>query len=104
MKNENSTFNSVSPKYGSPLHIAIMKHKYEIANRMLKMRGVNPNVTNEHGSNPLHILFANFTVGGEASVKLGKNLALMRVNLNLIDGNGLSPIHVAIKRNQQRAL
>jgi ankyrin repeat protein len=52
----------------------------------------------------MHILFANFSFDEENAEALALKLINSNINLNLIDNNGLTPIHVAIKKNQTRAL
>jgi len=50
----------VSPKYGCPLHLCILKHKFELAAHMIEAKGANPHILNPNGSNVMHILFANY--------------------------------------------
>ena len=52
----------------------------------------------------MHILFANFDSDPASATSLGNKLIDLNINLNLIDNNGLSPLHVAIKKNQIVAL
>lgn len=94
----------VSPKFGCPLHLCILKHKFLLACKLLQTNKANPHITNPNGSNALHILFANYQFDTDFAESLGLSLLALRINLNLIDNNGLSPIHVAIKKNQQKAL
>jgi len=70
----------------------------------LSRPSTNPHILNPNGSNALHILFANFQFGDDFSELLSRRLISLNLDLNLIDNNGLSPIHVAIKKNQISAL
>jgi hypothetical protein len=91
--------NIVSPKFGCPLHLSILKHKFSLALRILNLDTVNPHITNTNGSNAIHILFANYAFEEENSESLAIKLINLKANLNLIDNNGLSPLHVAIKKS-----
>ena len=93
----------MSPKYGHPLHLCILKHKFTQALYLIESRKVNAKTLNPNGSNAMHILFANFQFDQGAEV-LANRLAKRGVSLNLVDNNGLTPIHVAIKKNQLKAL
>jgi hypothetical protein len=90
----------VSKKYGCPLHMCILKHRFDLAVKLLDStkRSLNPHITNSNGSNAMHILFANFNFGQEYSEKLAHKLINKNLDINLIDTNELSPIHVAIKK------
>lgn len=46
------------PKYGSPLHMCILKHKFGLALNILER--VDAHILNPNGSNSMHILFANY--------------------------------------------
>jgi ankyrin repeat protein len=98
--------NISSPKYGCPLHLCILKHKFKLALDVLKGGAkVNVHSLNPNGSNCMHILFANFSFGeGNDSERLANSLISHGIDMNLVDNNGLSPIHVAIKKNQLDAL
>jgi|LauGreDrversion4_2_1035121.scaffolds.fasta_scaffold90129_2 hypothetical protein len=49
----------------------------------------------------MHILFANFEQGdaNNYSEIIADKLIQKRVNINHVDNNGLSPLHVAIKKS-----
>lgn len=89
----------VSPKYGCPLHLAILKHKFDLALFMIEEKNANPHILNPNGSNSLHILFANYMYNENQAEKLAMRIIKEKVNINLVDNNGLTPIHVAIKKN-----
>lgn len=72
--------------------------------RVLDTTKCNPHILNPNGSNSMHILFANFENDPNLAAQLGTKLIQHGINLNLIDNNGLSPLHVAIKKNQVVAL
>ena len=52
--------NTNTLKFGAPLHMSILKHKFELAIRLLDEKGVFPHSLNSNGSNAMHVLFANF--------------------------------------------
>lgn len=95
----------VAPKYGCPLHLCILKHRFGQALQLIETKQVNHHVLNPNGSNALHILFANYQFDSQGiSESLANKLVRKGINLNLVDANGLTPIHVAIKKNQLKAL
>lgn len=72
---------------------------------MIEVRKVNPHILNPNGSNALHILFANYQFDDQASAEgLALRIIKKNVNLNLVDNNGLTPLHVAIKKSQVKAI
>ena len=42
------------------VHLAILKHQFLLAKRMIEDYGADPHTLNINGSNLVHILFANF--------------------------------------------
>jgi hypothetical protein len=97
--------NLPSPKYGCPLHLCILKHKFKLALDLLKGDKINVHCLNPNGSNCMHILFANFSFSeGNDAEKLANSLIAHGIDMNLVDNNGLSPIHVAVKKSQIGAL
>ena len=73
--------------------------------QLIEARNVNPHTLNPNGSNAMHILFANFQYDSTGiSESLALRMIRKNVNINLVDNNGLTPIHVAIKKNQVKAL
>ena len=50
----------VSPKYGCPLHLSILKHKFNLAVSLIEQHNANPHILNPNGSNAMQILFANY--------------------------------------------
>ena len=67
--------------------------------RVLAENHANPHIINPNGSNAMHILFANFQFDEDNAEALALKLIHNQINLNLIDSNGLTPLHVAIKKN-----
>ena len=59
---------------------------------------------NNNNSNLLHILFANFSHDAKNAPKLADLLIESNVSLNLVDKDGKSPLHVALKKQQIQAL
>jgi len=64
----------------------------------------DPTVLNSNNSNLLHILFANFSHDLKYAPKLADLLIKRRVNLNLVDKDGKSPLLVSIKKSQIEAI
>lgn len=60
LSSERINLDIVSPKYGCPLHLCILKHKFGLALQLVEARAVDPHILNPNGSNAMHILFANF--------------------------------------------
>lgn len=54
----------------------------------------------------MHILFANYQQGeaNNYSQQIAKKLIQKHVDINHVDNNGLSPLHVAIKKSQIKAI
>lgn len=96
--------NVSSPKYGSPLHLSILKHKFSLALTMIEEKDINTHNVNPNGSNAMHVLFANYMFDEQHAEKLAIKLIKEKVNVNLVDNNGLTPIHVAINKSQMKAL
>ena len=59
---------------------------------------------NNNNSNLLHILFANFSHDARNAPQLADLLIRSNVSLNLVDKDGKSPLHVALKKQQLQAL
>ena len=53
----------------------------------------------------MHILFANYQYEATGVAQsLAFRLIKKNINVNLVDNNGLTPLHVAIKKNQLKAI
>jgi ankyrin repeat protein len=65
---------------------------------LIESHGANPNALNGNGSNIAHILFANFQQDIEQAQRLTSKFPAYKVNINLVDNNGLAPLHVAVKK------
>jgi ankyrin repeat protein len=87
-----------------PLHSAIFKFKFNLAADMLAKYNASPHVVNNYGSNAMHILFANFSSDATNAAILATQLIASGADINLVDTNGFTPLHVAIKKDQQPAL
>jgi len=64
----------------------------------------DPTILNSNNSNLLHILFANFKHDLKHAGKLAELLIKQKVNLNLVDKDGKSPLLVAVKKSQVEAI
>ena len=71
---------------------------------MIEQHDADPIVLNSNNSNLLHILFANFNHNMKEAPRLADLLIKRRVNLNLVDKDGKSPLLVAIKKSQIEAI
>jgi len=52
----------------------------------------------------MHLIFANFHFDEEGATTLAKTLIKHKINVNLVDQLGFSPIHVALKKNEASAV
>ena len=78
--------------------MSILKHKFELALRMIVECNANPHLLNPNGSNSMHILFANYSYDLTIAETLANKMIGMEIDINLVDNNGLTPIHVAVKK------
>ena len=69
-----------------------------MAMELIEKYGADATILNQNNSNLLHILFANFSHDLKYAKPLAELLIRRKVNLNLIDKTGKSPILVAIKK------
>ena len=88
---------------GSPLHIAVVNHKVDIVEKMIKL-GANINKTDNEGNTPLHQLMSIYTKNKEISLKLLKTLIINGANPNSLNFQELSPLLLAIKKRQKGAI
>lgn len=84
--------------HGHILHLTILRHQFDLARTLIERHGANANALNGNGSNIAHILFANFSQNAEAAKRLASKFHDFKVDVNLVDNNGLAPIHVAVKK------
>ena len=103
---EQKAFSTVS--FGNQQHPilywAVFKYQFKLAMELITSHGADPTVLNSNNSNLLHILFANFDHDPQHAPQLAELLILKKVNLNLVDKDGKTPLLVAIKKSQQAAL
>eukprot|EP00831_Metopus_contortus_P032749 TRINITY_DN26396_c0_g1_i1.p1 TRINITY_DN26396_c0_g1~~TRINITY_DN26396_c0_g1_i1.p1 ORF type:complete len:440 (-),score=31.98 TRINITY_DN26396_c0_g1_i1:367-1686(-) len=87
------------PKFGSVLIIAIIKGQFGIAEQMLNCDKINPNARDVHNITVLHYIFSNFSTNPTVARKLCSILLeKFKCNLNLVNDNGMSPLHCAAKK------
>ena len=100
--------NKCSKKYGHPLHMAIQCQEYKLASKLLKQKNplkqLDINSRNEDGNNALHYLFLNYHQNPQNSKELAKILIKRGINVNQLNKNKLSPLHLAIVNNQIDAI
>ena len=82
----------------------VFKYQFKLTIELIQKYGADPAVLNNNNSNLLHILFANFSHDPVNAPNLADLLVNHKVSLNLIDKDGKSPLHVAIKKQQIQAL
>ena len=86
------------------LYWTVFKYQFKLTIDLIQKYGADPTVLNNNNSNLLHILFANFSHDAKNAPKLADLLIESNVSLNLVDKDGKSPLHVALKKNQLQAL
>ena len=86
------------------LYWAVFKYQFKLAIDFIEKHEADPTVLNSNNSNLLHILFANFSHDLKYAPKLADLLISRKVNLNLVDKDGKSPLLVAIKKSQLEAI
>jgi ankyrin repeat protein len=96
--------NQLSSKHGYPLHIAILSSKFDVAIEMLRVPGLDPHVLNTIQANCVHLLFLKYDKEPGPAFEVLKMLVKMKVQVNLIDSIGASPIHIALRKRQYKAL
>ena len=62
------------------------------------------NVRNDEGNNAMHFLFMNFSINTSQSKVLADQLIKKGINLNALNNNELSPVHLAILGSNYEAL
>ena len=65
---------------------------------------VNINAKDEEGCNALHYLLSNFNSDPENCGKLMNSLLKKGIEVNLLNKQQMSPIHLAVKGFQSKAL
>lgn len=98
-----ANLNNGAGNLGSPLHIAVVKHKIEIVSKMIKM-GADVNVRDSEGNTPLHQLISIYSKNEIDSFKIMKLLLENNVDPNAINSNDLTPFLLAIKKRQKGAV
>jgi hypothetical protein len=96
--------NIESHMHGHILHLTILRHQFGLAKKLIERYGANAGSLNGNGSNIAHILFANFSQNTATAKQLASKFHEFKVDVNLVDNNGLAPIHVAVKKFQLEAL
>ena len=80
----------------SSLYWSVYKHQFELANKLIE-HGADCSMLNHNASNLMHILFSNFD-GDLVNAPALADALLPHVDPNLVDREGKSPLHVAIKK------
>ena len=78
----------------------MFKYQFKLTIELIERYGADPAVLNSNNSNLLHILFANFSHDPNHAPRLADLLIEHKVSLNLVDKDGKTPLHVAIKKQQ----
>ncbi|CDW79052.1 leucine rich repeat family protein [Stylonychia lemnae] len=97
--------NKCSSKYGFPIHIGIKNHEFYIVQKMLKPEYVvNINAKDEDGNNSLHFLLGHFGYDSPNCGKIGALLLKKGIDINVLNKSEFSPLHMAIKAFQNKAI
>ncbi len=92
-------------KYGTPLHLAIIKGLYEIADLISEKEGLVPNAKDTNGNNVFHYLMAKFSSSPKVTAKICRNLLdRFECQVNAQNGAKMTPLHCAAKKNQVEAI
>lgn len=90
--------NEGSLKYGYPLHLGIKNHDFLIVREMLKPKHVvNVNAKDTDGNNAMHFLLSHFGYDSQNCSKIAIKLLKKGIEVNILNKQELSPLHVAIK-------
>lgn len=100
----------MSQKYGVPLNLAIKNHDLKIARLILASNKHGHNVKfdvnqkDQDSNNAMHLLMAYFGHDSKESAHLALMLLRRGIDLNSLNKNELTPVHIAIKSFQAKAL
>jgi len=95
----------VCQKYGTPLHIAIIKGLYDIAEKIIKLRTVKPNARDSNGNTIFHYLLAKYSSCPQKSALILSELLENHIcNVNAKNNTNIAPLHCAAKKNQIEAI
>jgi ankyrin repeat protein len=95
--------NTGAGNLGSPLHIAVVKHKIEIVSKMIEI-GADVDVKDSEGNTPLHQLISIYSKNELDSFKIMKILLENKADPNSTNSNDLTPFLLAIKKRQKGAI
>lgn len=79
------------------LHKAIRSRNYHCVRKLLQ-KGLDPDKTDDQGSNTLHILFNSFTKELSQCALIADELMKYKIRLNLLNKEQWAPIHIASRR------
>ena len=89
--------------FGSGLHIATARHRVGLVKDLLKY-GANANAIDSEGNTPLHLLCSIFSKSIMAYREIGILLIGSGADPNILNYDGWSPTHLAIRRGQSECL
>ena len=93
-----------SEKYGIPLHLSIVKNKYYITELILANKNVDANIVDMEGNNALHVLLSQFIENDPLVERIFNMLLEKNCNQNEINSSLMTPLHLAVKKNQKVAI
>jgi hypothetical protein len=96
-----------STKYGPCLHIALKNHDFKLISLILGNSRCQIDLAqvDSEGNNLLHVLMGSqFGQGGRESAAIAVKLIRKGVDLNGLNHSQLSPLHLAIKKFQNKSL
>jgi ankyrin repeat protein len=89
--------------YGSCLHIAVQKLSVDFVMKLISF-GLPVNLTDIDKNTPLHIIMSIFSKDCESAKKIAELLILNGANINQLNKDFWSPFHLAVKKNQVKAV
>jgi len=105
LENQNLNVSESSEKYGSALHLAILKGQWEIAEKIIKHNKFDPNCKDNNGNTALHLMFIIFDQDPVSAQKIcALLLSNPMTNPNEKNNNGIAAAHYAAKKNQRHAI
>jgi len=105
MLNNKIDISLAGEKYGSPLHIAILKEQFDIAEKIILHPRLDPNATDINGNTVLHYIFVKFDSKPAAMISLcEKLLKLKNCDLNILNAVQQTPLINAVCNGQNSAI
>ena len=104
LKNPSCNVNLGSSKFGAPLLIALTQQKYNIVELILSRDNCITKITDKEGNNPFHIIFGKYKIKEPIIEKICDQLIEKKCPVNIKNIFNISPLQIAIKKNQKASL